>query len=91
MVLLACKTEQPVWARTAKWSEQEACFVRVAQVWLAVNHNTSDTSGEWIWCSKRIVLHVKVRLAFVNQIYVFHEAMNGCKSLKIHNRLTSKM
>ena len=27
----------------------------------------------------RIVLHGKVSLAAVNQIYLFHEAMNGCK------------
>ena len=28
------------------WSKQEACFARATQVWLAVNHNTSVTSGE---------------------------------------------
>ena len=32
----------------------------------------------------RIVLHGQVTLAAVNNIYVFHEAMNGCKNLKIH-------
>ena len=26
--------------------QQEACFARVTQVWLAVNYNTSITSGE---------------------------------------------
>ena len=30
------------------------------------------------------VLHRPVSLAAVNQIYVFHEAMNGCKNLKLH-------
>ena len=30
------------------------------------------------------VLHKKVSLAAVNQICIFHEAMNGCKNLKIH-------
>ena len=30
------------------------------------------------------VLHGQMRLAAVNQIYVLHEAMNGCKNLKIH-------
>ena len=30
------------------------------------------------------VLHVQVSLAAVNQIYVFHEIMKGCKNLKIH-------
>ena len=29
-------------------------------------------------------LHRQVSSAAVNQIYVFHEAMNGCKNLKIH-------
>ena len=32
----------------------------------------------------RSVLHGQVSLAAVNQIYIFHEAMNGCKNLKIH-------
>ena len=30
------------------------------------------------------VLHGQVRLAAVNQICVIHEAMNGCKILKIY-------
>ena len=30
------------------------------------------------------VLHRQVHLAVVNQICVIHEAMNGCKNLKIH-------
>ena len=30
------------------------------------------------------VLHGQVSLAAVNQIYVFHKAMNSCKDLKIH-------
>ena len=32
----------------------------------------------------RSVLHGQMILAAVNQIYAFHEAMNGCKNLKIH-------
>ena len=32
----------------------------------------------------RSVLHGQVSLAVVNQICVIHEAMNGCKNLKIH-------
>ena len=31
-----------------------------------------------------IVLHGQVGLTAVNQIYVIHAAMNGCKSLKIY-------
>ena len=32
----------------------------------------------------RIALHGQVSLAVINQIYVIHETMNGCKNLKIH-------
>ena len=39
----------------------------------------------------RSVLHLRVSLAAVNQIYVFHRAINGCKNLKIHLRLASKI
>ena len=38
----------------------------------------------------RSVLRGQVSLAAVNQIYVIHEAMNGCKNLKIHKRIASK-
>ena len=33
------------------------------------------------------LLHWQVSLAAVNQICVFHEAMNGCKNLKIHSKM----
>ena len=66
----------------SQWSKQEACFACVTQVWLIVNHNTSVTSGELIRCLKCIAQQES--LAAVNQIYVFHEAMKGCKNLKIH-------
>ena len=52
--MLECKAEQPVWRRIANGANKEACFARATQLWLAVNHNTSVTSGEWIRCSKRI-------------------------------------
>ena len=39
----------------------------------------------------RSILHGQVSLAAVNQIYVFHEAMNSSKNLKIHLRLALKM
>ena len=41
----------------------------------------------------RSVLHEQVSLAAVNQIYVMHEAtcVNGCKNLKIHERLALTM
>ena len=37
------------------------------------------------------ILHGHVRLAAVNQMCIIHEAMNGCKILKIHLRIASKM
>ena len=33
----------------------------------------------------RSILHRQVTLAAVNQICVIHEAMNGCKNLKIQD------
>ena len=70
----------------SQWSKQEACFACANQVWLAVIHNTSVTSGiEFKFDNVRSVLHGQVSLAAVNHIYVFHEVMNGCKkNLKIH-------
>ena len=47
--------EQP--AKTdSQLSKQEACCARASAslVWLAVNHNTSITSGELVQCLKRI-------------------------------------
>ena len=64
----------------SQWSKQEACFAHVTPV-----NNTSITSqvqtNEFNVQSK---LHRQVSLAAVNQICVIHEAMNGCKNLKIH-------
>ena len=50
-----------------QWYKQEACFTRVTQVWLAVNHNTRFTSGEFIRCSKRIA-----RASKVDSLYLCH-------------------
>ena len=38
----------------SQWSKHEAFFAHVNQMWLAVNHNTSVTSGKLIRCSKCI-------------------------------------
>ena len=62
----------------SQWSKQESCFGRATQVWIAVNHNTSVTSDV------RSVLHGQVSVAAVNHICVIHEAMNGCKNIKVH-------
>ena len=72
-----------------KRSKQEGCFACVTQVWLAFNHNTSDTLGNEFHV--RSVLQGQVCLAAVNQICVIHEAMNGCNNLKIHYWIASKM
>ena len=49
---------------------------------LAVNHNTCVTLANEF--GVRSVLHGQVSLVAVNHYFVFHEAMNGCKNLKIH-------
>ena len=66
----------------SQWSKQESCFALATQLWFTVNHNTSFTSGDEF--DFQSVMHGQVSLAAVNQICVFHEAMNGCKNLKIH-------
>ena len=68
--------------RGSQWSKQEACFARATQVWLAVNHNTSVTSGNEF--DVQSILHGQVSLTAVNQTYAIHETMNACKNLKIH-------
>ena len=60
----------------------EACFAIVTQVWLAINHITGTLLAKEFYV--RSVLQGQVSLAAVNQILVIHEAMNGCKNLKIH-------
>ena len=55
----------------SQWSKQEACFELATQVWLAVNHNTSITSGEGVLCSKRIA---------------WASELGSCKSNVCHSR-----
>ena len=62
--------------------KQEACFARGTQVWLAVNHKPVSLLADKF--DVRSVLHGQVSLATVNQIYAFHEAMNGCINPKVH-------
>ena len=60
-------------------------------MWLAVGIKTLLT----LLANKfdvQSALHMKVSLVAVNQIHVVHEAMNGCKNLKIYfKRLALKM
>ena len=51
-------------------------------MWLAVSHTpVSFLANEF---DVRSVMKGQVSLATVNQIYVIHEVMKGCKNLKIH-------
>ena len=72
----------------SQWSNQEACFARETQVWLAVNHNTSITSGNEF--DVQTVLHRQVSLAAVNQICVIHEAMTVAKIYRFIKGLLRK-
>ena len=66
----------------SQWSKQEACFACVTRCGLlSITTPVSLLANEFDDLS---VLHGQVSLVAVNQIYVFHEAMNGCKNLKIY-------
>ena len=75
-----CKTENRN-SQLEHGQLMEQCFARATRVWVAVNHNTSVTSGEF---NVRSVLHGQLSLAAFNQICVIHEAMTGYKNRKIH-------
>ena len=61
----------------SQWSKQEACFAWVTGCGsLSITTPVSLLANEF---DVRSVLHGQVSLAAVNQIYVIHEAMNGCK------------
>ena len=66
----------------SQWSKQEACLhVQIRCGSLSITTPVSLPVNE---SDVRRVLHGQVNLAAVNQICVIHEAMNGCKNLKIH-------
>ena len=65
--------------------QQEACIVaRLRCGSLSITTPVSLLANEF---DVRSVFYGQVRQAAVNQIYVIHEAMNGCKDLKIINGL----
>ena len=73
----------------SQWSKQEACFaLRLRCGSLSITTPASLLANEF---DVRSILHGQVSLAAVNQIYVFHETMNGCEKRKIHLRLALKM
>ena len=65
-----------------KRTRPKRLFTRENCVWLAVNHYVTTLvsllANEF---DVRSALHWQVSLAAVNQAYVIHEAMNGCKNL----------
>ena len=63
------------------------CFAHANQVWLAVNHNTKSLLAHEFDVQSKLT-HQQVNFAAANNIYVFHEAMKGCK---IHLKLALKM
>ena len=65
----------------SQWRKQEVLHVGLRCGSLSITTPVSLLANEF---NVRSVLHRQVSLAAVNQICVFHEAMNGCKNLKIH-------
>ena len=66
----------------SQWNKQESCFaLRRRCGSLSV---TTPMSLHAYELDVRSVLHGQVSLAAVNRICVIHEAMNGCKNLKVH-------
>ena len=61
----------------SQWSKQEACFACPTQM-LSITTLVPLLVNEF---DVRSVLNGQKSLAAVNQIYVFHEAMNGCNNL----------
>ena len=66
----------------SQWSKKEACFAHATGCGsLSIPTPLPLLANEF---NVRSVLHGQVSMVAVNQIYVIHEAMNGCKNLKIH-------
>ena len=61
--------------------EQNKKHVRLRCGSLSIKKPVSLLANEF---DVRSVLHGQVSLVAVNQVCVIHEAMNGCKILKIH-------
>ena len=74
----------------SQWSEQKICLARRA-TWRSLLSITIPVSLLANELYDRSVLHGQVSLAAVNQVYLFHQAMNGCKNLKMHKRFALKM
>ena len=79
------KAEQPAWTRTTNGANKKPILhVRLGCGSLSITRPVSLLANEF---DVRSVLHGQMSLAAVIQMCVIHEAMNGCKNLKIHKRL----
>ena len=79
-MLFECKTEK----RNSQCEHRQprlALHVRLRCALLSITTPVSLLANEF---DVRSVLHGQVSLAAVNQISVNHEAMKGCKILKVH-------
>ena len=79
--MLNGKAEQPACAQTVNGANTRfVLHVRLRCGSLSITTAVTLLANEF---DVRSVLHGQVSLAAVNQICVIHEAMNGCKNLKI--------
>ena len=79
-VLLECKTEQ----RTSQGEHGQPMEQTIGLFCTCDSVVTTPVSLLANKLDVWSVLHGQVSLAAVNQIFVTHEAMNGCKNLKVH-------
>ena len=78
--MLNGKAKQPMRKRTANGaSKKRVLHVRLRCGWLSITTPVSLLANDF---DVRSVLQRQQSLSAVNQIYVIHEAMNGCKKSK---------
>ena len=80
MVLLECKTKQRNRAANRAY-KRCVLHVRLRCGSLSITTPVTLLANEF---DVRSVLYGQVGLAAVYHIYVFHDAVNGCKNLKIY-------
>ena len=85
MVLLGCKTEKP-----NSQCEHRQPMGQTRGLFCTCHSGVAHCQSQHHLANEfdvRSVLHVEMSLVAVNQIYVIHEAMNGCENLKLYERL----
>ena len=71
-----------MWTRTANGSNKKLVLhVRFMCCSLSITTLVSLLANKF---DVRSVLHRQMSMTAVSQMFVFHEAMNGCKNLRIH-------